>query len=189
MGARAKEQPQRITFVAPHATPEWLQFAAGPDIVVPMVEVEADVLFTDDPFPESMPLSDRAKKSYYDALTMEPKAATAIYFRAVTGRDDLEADLLDGIGVRHNGSPVWWVDLDSGPVETASLFDLQKLALKPQPWPKGVKSKKKPKHWLYLLSLEQWETATYPPASKGGPPFVKGVSTAAERLRRRRKKG
>lgn len=185
MGRRAKEQPQRITFIAPYRMPAWLEFAAGPDVVTPMVEVEADVLFTDDPFPEWMPLSEKAKKSYYDALSMEPKAAGDIYSRALSGRDDLETDLLDAIGVRYNGSPVWWVDLERGPQRAATLLDLHRLALKPQPWPYDVKKKKKPTKWLWLLSLDQWDSATYPPASKGGPPFVKGVSTAAERRRRK----
>lgn len=189
MKRAAKEQQRTTTFVAPYRMPEWLQFAAGSDIVVPMVEVDADVLFTDDPFPEWMPLSDKAKKSYFDALSMEPKAARDIYFRAVSGRDDLERELLDAIGVRYNGAPVWWVDLERGPVRAATLLDLHRLASKPQPWPYDVKKKKKPTKWMYLLSLEQWDSATYPPASKGGPPFVKGVSTAAERLRRRRKTG
>jgi hypothetical protein len=150
-----------------------------------MIEVEADVLFSDDEFPKWTPLSDKAKRSYYDALAMEPRSANSIYFRAAAGRDDLESELVKAIGVRHHGSPVWWVDLDDGPVRAASLYDVQKLANKPQPWTHGTK-KKRP---MWLLSLDQWETATYPPASKGGPPFVKGVSTAAERLRRHRKKG
>jgi hypothetical protein len=186
MKRSAKEQTPLTTFVAPHPTPEWLYYGGGPDIVVPTIEVDATILYSSDDFPDWMPMSEVSKKNYIETLSMQPSAANGIYFRGSTGRDGLEAELLQEIGVRHNGSPVWWVDLDDGPVQAASLFDVQKLSTKKQPWPHGSKKKKRV---MWLLSLEQWESATYPPASKGGPPFVKGVSTAAERLRRRRKKG
>lgn len=184
MRKRAKEQTPLTTFVAPRATPEWLEAYVGAGVEVPMIEVDADILYSTDEFPDWMPMSEMSKASYLQTLKLQPSAANGVYFRGSTGRDGLESELLQEIGVRHNGSPVWWVDLDDGPVQAASLYDIQKLSTKKQPWPHGSK-----KRVMWLLSLEQWDTATYPPASKGGPPFVKGVSTAAERLRRRRKKG
>lgn len=75
------------------------------------------------------------------------------------------------IRVLHRGSPVWWVDLDDGPQEAATLRD---LVLQKQP----VTTKKGKKLWL--MSLDQWDRAEYPPESEGGPPYVQGVSVARE---------
>ncbi len=191
MRAKDSEYGKSALFVAPHATPAWL--IRGSDVGAPdykFVEVDPDGLLSSDPFPENWPLSPFAKKEYLASLRLDPgylKLANEIFFRATRRDDDLERGILEGIPLRHDGSPVWWTDLDRGPVKVATLFDLALLPNKPQPWKVG-RGKKKAKE-LWLLSLAQWDSATFPPASKGGPPFVKGVSTAAERLRRRRKKG
>jgi hypothetical protein len=85
--------------------------------------------------------------------------------------------------VLFEGSPVWWTDLDLGPVKPATLFDLASLHALPQP---HTYQKNKKKRKLWLLSLAQWDSAEFPPESKDGPPFIKGVSIAKETRKRKR---
>lgn len=82
--------------------------------------------------------------------------------------------LLQAIGVRHDGSSVGWYDLDEGFVRYATLWDLAHLK-------QGMLitdlDENRP---LWLLSEKQWDEAEFPPPIKGGPPFVKGITAAAE---------
>jgi hypothetical protein len=92
---------------------------------------------------------------------------------------------LTEIAVLHKGSPVWWIDLDDGPVMVATLYCLVMLGEYPQPMKTQAESNDPNKAWgkeqtLWLMSLDQWDSAQYPPESLGGPPYVKGVSVARE---------
>jgi hypothetical protein len=72
-----------------------------------------------------------------------------------------------------DGSAVWWTDLDRGPVRIATLWDLVTLHRRGQPQIDRGRA-------LWLLSGDQWDKAEYPAPSKGGPPYIEGVSVARE---------
>lgn len=181
---RARDYETLTFFVAPHATPTWLSYAPGRGSIG-TVEVDASMLRSSGNFPEGWPLSDFSKKEYLTHLQSDRSTAEKVYFRAARRDDELERGILEGIGVRHNGSPVWWTDLESGPVQAATMFDLVRLANKPQPWTSGRGKKKKT---MWLMSLEQWDKAEYPPESQGGPPYVPNVSIARERAKKRKRR-
>lgn len=186
-------------FVAPAATPRWL--STGHPRATPVVEVDATPFLSPEPFPEDYPMSDFSKSEYLESFEMDAVVASKVYHRAAerwgTGTDFLEGPMLRGVSVRHNGSPVWWVDLDKGPVQEATMLDLVRLTRYPQPWrvmktgtyegqvvpPRTWAGKGKPIR-AWLMSLDQWDRAEYPPESEGGPPYVKGVSVARERRKR-----
>lgn len=183
MGAKhARDyEPSQTFFVAPPSTPAWLSYGPGRG-TIGTVEVDADMLRSSDKFPPEWPLSDFSKSEYLKHLQADRRTSEEVFFRATRRDDDLERGILEGIGVRHNGSPVWWVDLDSGPVQAATMFDLARLPNKPQPWTSGRGKKKKT---MWLMSLAQWDNAEYPPESQGGPPYTPNVSIARERKSKR----
>lgn len=96
------------------------------------------------------------------------------------------------VTIVYQGSTVWLTDIDKGPVSICTLWDLIAVGAH------GIEPKtkygpsvefervgylmvgKKRKKKLWLLSEEQWNTATYPPESQGGPPYVRGVSVARD---------
>lgn len=85
-------------------------------------------------------------------------------------------DALRAIGVAYKGSPLWWIDLDRGPVRAATLYDFAQPEKRVQP-PSGPGGE----GLMWLMTLEQWDTAQYPPESQGGPPYIKGVSVARQK--------
>jgi hypothetical protein len=97
--------------------------------------------------------------------------------------------------VLHEGSPVGWYDLDNGFVRGATLWDLAHLKqgvpqeLGSAGWEQFVEQENYEEYRrvapfigrpLWLLSEKQWDSAEFPPPIKHGPPFVKGVTAAAE---------
>lgn len=179
-GKRARDYESPTYFVAPHATPTWLSYAPGRG-AIGTVEVDASMLQSSGDFPEGWPLSDFSKKEYLTYLQSNRRTAEEVYFRAARRDDELERGILEGIQIRHNGSPVWWTEPDDGPVQAATMFDLVRLANKPQPWTSG-RGKKKKKMWL--LSLAQFDNAEYPPESQGGPPYTSSTAVARERRKK-----
>lgn len=112
------------------------------------------------------------------------------------------AEGLKAIGVRHLGSPVWWTDLDQGPVAAASLYDVARFD-QPYVIPRSelaadligvaqgetnkevIKAMRQKimrfhKRPLYLLSLDQWDNQEFPAPSQGGPPYIEHVSVGRE---------
>jgi hypothetical protein len=104
--------------------------------------------------------------------------------------------ILKATTVLHEGSPVGWYDLDNGFVRGATLWDLAHLKqgvpqeLGSTGWEQFVEQEDYEEYRrvapfigrpLWLLSEKQWDEADFPPPIKHGPPFVKGVTAAAER--------
>lgn len=141
--------------------------------------------------------ADYALPKLYRVVKRGPQA------RDVPIGDLAAAEGLKAVGVRHLGSPVWWCDLDLGPVAAASLYDLARFD-QPYTIPRkelradviGViegevdkevikQRRKKIMQFagkkLWLLSLQQWDDAEWPPESQGGPPYTEHVSTARDK--------
>lgn len=162
---------------APEFTPKWLRFFAdGAD----RVDVDASALSEDI---AKWPKLQRQLTSRTDELG---------YVSALADPSGPLTELLDAMQLRHEESPVWWVGLDSGPQFVASLWDLvvgtvldekyrtigvcpQVLGLIGSPiW--GRYGLTPASDRVYLMSLAQWDSATWPAESEEGPPYTKHVS-------------
>jgi DNA-binding NarL/FixJ family response regulator len=102
------------------------------------------------------------------------------YVRKLYGRSAHWSAVLNCFDVRYRGAPVWWTDLDGGPIRIATLYDLAK---RPHPWTltsklTGSRNSAGAGRTLWLLTEEQWESGNYPPPEQGGPPSA-GASRGA----------
>lgn len=161
--------------IAPRYTPVWLrttpaatgaETSAAPED--PIVEIQIPVIEED--WKPAWSGQSSPEENWRDRLMQE--SVRKIY------KDGSKDNVLEEIALLHNGSPVWWFDLDQGHVQGATLWDLANLK-------QGVSQNTRlmdPElirfinRKLWLLSEAQWDNAEYPPPIRGGPPFVQGCT-------------
>jgi hypothetical protein len=187
--------------IAPRYTPLWLQTELQADSEEPLMGVQIQL----PPFEElrdpmrgeglpstSLFPSDQAEaeQEHWRAMLVGP--ATRKGYR-LTGdvpyRERAWPVILKATTILHEGSPVGWYDLDNGFVRYATLWDLAHLKQGvPQDdasFSSTIEAERERLEVflgrpLWLLSEKQWDSAEFPPPIKYGPPFVKGVTAAAE---------
>ena len=211
--SEAADAPTAEYVIAPQNTPAWL--IAEQKFWLhgkPYSAIEVDVPEEDETWVERTSFSGAPVNAFptwedfrKDLFSQYPHTlAMPLMYREIRRGAAPEAGpiLLGAIGIRHNGSPVWWTDLDEGPVAAASLYD---LARHDQPYTiprkelradvfgvvEGETDKEKVKAIrkkimrfagkpLWLLSLQQWDDQEFPAPSQGGPPYIEHVSVGRE---------
>lgn len=129
--------------------------------------------------PSDVGTLDKKTLEWRDMLLKPDAVAKGFRFRADEYRARTWNVILKNTNVYFEGSPVAWYDLDNGFVRYASLWDLAHMkqgteqAIDLEADPIEVRR-------LWLLSEKQWDEAEFPPPIKDGPPFVKGITAAAE---------
>lgn len=163
--------------LAPPNTPAWLRTRdAGEDVPSAFDLVGMDASVEPDDW-EGYSLGWKWEDFVwgYSAYSEHPTLVFKYYSELMRG--EVRLDALDEqsrllalreIQIRHKGDPVWWTDLDSGPVEPVTLYDLVVFEQ-----PRIVDNKP-----LWMMSLSQFDNAEWPAESAGGPPFTPHVSVA-----------
>ena len=191
METAKEDSTERFYAVAPVRTPRWLyakhptgehvELSLKQDRTQPFIEIEPPLWEDIKDELVFKVFTEKSLKNWVRDLTHIDFARDS-YRRGSPETEFLSqsskvAALLKHTAIRYEGDAVWWVDLDEGPKEVATLYDLVNFFRQPRVlWRDDLRSETK----AWLLSLKQWDTAQYPPYSEGGPPFIPGVSTARE---------
>lgn len=137
----------KLFVFAPPGTPFWLKQAKSPSAWY--VEVEACAENED---------FDKAGDGSWATFLQSLRGYSANTWYRRGEKKAPEDEGLKAIGVRHFDSPVWWCDLDTGPVQEVTLFDLIDGVL----FQDG--------RMLYIVSLKQWDNQLFPAPILDGPP-------------------
>lgn len=194
---------ERFYAVAPVRTPPWL-YAKKPEGIgveaslkhdpsQPFIEIEPPIFDDLEGAPSTSRFTPRRLEVFVNNLTWW-SGVRDVYVRGspesgIDVQNETTKFLLKQIALRYEGDAVWWTDLDTGPIEVATLYDLIAWFQQPRFFiPSGTEKKHRlstrhpaagmPSAWL--LTLAQWDNAEYPPTSQGGPPYIPGVSAARE---------
>lgn len=183
MPRRARKQSAREPLkdipnfaLAPPNTPKWLttRDVDGAASAFDLVEIDA---FTEPDDWEEVGLGWKWEDFVwgYSAYSEHPRLVLDYYHELDQGTVALSDEAerarliaLRSIQIRHKNDAVWWTDLDHGPIEPVTLFDLTVFQQ-----PRIVDGRP-----LWMLSLSQFDNAEWPPESQGGPPYTKSVSVA-----------